>query len=59
MQLLVRPGGVVTVLESSDSRVAYARAVGDTAEQALDAAREAMARLEFQVRVAAANTVTV
>ncbi len=40
VQLLVRPGGAVTVLESSDSRVAYARAVGDTAEQALDAARE-------------------
>ncbi|WP_172651780.1 ATP-grasp domain-containing protein [Rhodococcus opacus] len=59
VQLLVRPGGAVAVLESSDSRVAYARAVGDTAEQALDAAREAMARLEFQVRVSAADTGTV
>ncbi|PBC47858.1 carboxylate--amine ligase [Rhodococcus sp. ACS1] len=59
VQLLVRPGDAVTGLESSDSRVAYARAVGNTADRALDSAREAVARLGFQVRVAAASTVTV
>lgn len=59
VQLLVRPGSTVNVLESSASRVAYARAVGDTAEQALDAAREALARLAFQVRVGAAGLVSV
>ncbi|MGW5151658.1 ATP-grasp domain-containing protein [Rhodococcus koreensis] len=59
VRLLVRPGDAVTGLESSDSRVAYARAVGDTADRALDSAREAVARLGFQVRVAAASAVTV
>ncbi|QHE68553.1 ATP-grasp domain-containing protein [Rhodococcus sp. WAY2] len=59
VQSLVRPGSRVEVLESSDSRVAYARALGDTAEQALVAAREAVGCLEFQVRVAAANVVSV
>ena len=59
VQPLVRPGDAVTGLESSDSRVAYARAVGNTADRALDSAREAVARLGFQVRVAAASTVTV
>ncbi|MEN0137256.1 MAG: ATP-grasp domain-containing protein [Rhodococcus sp. (in: high G+C Gram-positive bacteria)] len=59
VQLLVRPGAEVTGLESSDSRVAYARAVGDTADRAIDSARESVARLGFQVRVAAASTVTV
>ncbi|MDV7245236.1 MULTISPECIES: ATP-grasp domain-containing protein [Rhodococcus] len=59
VQLLVLPGSRVEVLESSDSRVAYARALGDTAVQALVAAREAVGCLEFQVRVAAANVVSV
>ncbi|TQC50917.1 ATP-grasp domain-containing protein [Rhodococcus sp. WS4] len=59
VQLLVRPGGDVTLLESSDSRVAYARAVGETPEQALDAARDALACLEFQVRVGAVGVESV
>ncbi|MFR0352432.1 ATP-grasp domain-containing protein [Streptomyces sediminimaris] len=47
----VRAGAEVGGLTSSDSRVAYARALAGTAEDALEAARGAVARLEFGLRV--------
>jgi biotin carboxylase len=59
VQLLVRPGGTIGALESSDSRVAYVRAVGETADLAVDAARKAAAHLEFQLRVRALSELTV
>ncbi|GAA1889057.1 ATP-grasp domain-containing protein [Streptantibioticus ferralitis] len=59
VELLVRPGGDCGPLESSDSRIAYARALGDTADEAVAAAREAVARLEFQVRLRAVDQETV
>ncbi|MFF9347273.1 ATP-grasp domain-containing protein [Streptomyces sp. NPDC014734] len=46
-----RAGAEVGGLTSSDSRVAYARALGGCAEEAVAAAREAVAHLEFQLRV--------
>jgi len=51
VELLVGPGSRVGNLESSDSRIAYVRAVGTTPEQAVTSARTAAARLEFQLRV--------
>jgi biotin carboxylase len=51
VKLLVRPGSVVGNLESSDSRIAYVRAVGKTPEQAVNSARKAATHLEFQLRV--------
>lgn len=48
--LLAEPGTVCEGLQSSDSRPASARAHGDTADEALDAARTALAALEFHVR---------
>jgi biotin carboxylase len=59
VQLLVRPGGTIGALESSDSRVAYVRAVGETADLAVGAARKAAAHLEFQLRVRALSEQTV
>ena len=59
VQLLVRPGGTIGALESSASRVAYVRAVGETADAAVDAARNAAAHLEFQLRVRAVSEQTV
>jgi biotin carboxylase len=59
VQLLVRPGGTIGALESSDSRVAYVRAVGETADLAVDAARKAAAHLAFQLRVRALSELTV
>ncbi|MFJ1709355.1 hypothetical protein [Kitasatospora sp. NPDC088346] len=47
VQLLVRPGTACGALESSDSRLAYARAVAPDADRAVAAARAATARLEF------------
>ena len=49
VKLLVRPGSTIGPLESSDSRVAYVRAVGETAELAVNTARKAAAHLEFQL----------
>jgi hypothetical protein len=49
VKLLVRPGSTIGPLESSDSRVAYVRAVGETAALAVSAARKAAAHLEFQL----------
>jgi hypothetical protein len=51
VKLLVRPGSVVGNLESSDSRIAYVRAVGKTPEQAVNSARKAATHLEFQLQV--------
>ncbi|WP_329617391.1 ATP-grasp domain-containing protein [Streptomyces brevispora] len=48
---MVRPGAKVGALESSVSRVAYARALATTADEAVEAARAAVTSLEFQVRV--------
>ncbi|MFJ3880232.1 ATP-grasp domain-containing protein [Streptomyces sp. NPDC090077] len=53
VQLLAPAGSAVGVLESSESRVAYARALAPTAEGALSAAREAVDRLGFELRVRA------
>jgi len=51
VKLLVRPGSTIGNLESSDSRIAYVRAVGRTPELAVNSARKAPAHLEFQLRV--------
>jgi biotin carboxylase len=59
VKLLVGPGSTVGRLESSDSRIAYVRSVGETATEALDAARKAAAHLEFQLRVCAVSQLTV
>ena len=59
VRLLVQPGSTVGNLESSDSRIAYVRAVGTTPEQAVDSARKAAAHLEFQLRVRDASEKTV
>ncbi|WP_431981508.1 ATP-grasp domain-containing protein [Streptomyces qinglanensis] len=56
---LVQPGSALAPLESSDDRVAYARAQAATAEEALDAARQAVARLGFHLRVGALVDTTV
>ncbi|MEU1122552.1 ATP-grasp domain-containing protein [Streptomyces sp. NPDC005899] len=44
------PGTVCAGLESSDGRLAYARATGATAEEALGAARAALTALAFHIR---------
>ena len=59
VELLVRPGSTIGALESSDSRVAYVRALGETADVAIAAARKAAAHLEFQLRVRAMSEQTV
>jgi biotin carboxylase len=59
VELLVRPGSTIGALESSDSRVAYVRAVGETADVAVAAARKAAAHLEFQLLVRAVSEQTV
>src|SRR5258705_3168871 len=59
VELLVPPGSTIGALESSDSRVAYVRAVGETADVAVAAARKAAAHLEFQLRVRAVSEPTV
>ncbi|MEU9031170.1 ATP-grasp domain-containing protein [Streptomyces sp. NPDC048383] len=56
---MVSPGARVGELESSLSRVAYARALGATEEEAVRAAREAVEGLEFRIRSGARNTDTV
>jgi biotin carboxylase len=47
----VGPGDRVTPLDSSDSRLGYARAHGRTADEALRAARAAVTALEFTVHL--------
>jgi biotin carboxylase len=46
-----RPGAQVDGLRTSESRVACARALADTAEEAVTAAREAVERLSFRLQV--------
>ncbi|MGW5132777.1 ATP-grasp domain-containing protein [Streptomyces sp. NPDC004135] len=46
-----RPGARIDGLRNSESRVAYARALADTADEAVTAAREAAESLEFRLRV--------
>ncbi|MEU6084097.1 ATP-grasp domain-containing protein [Streptomyces sp. NPDC047108] len=53
LEVLGTPGSSLGGLQSSDSRLAQARAHADTAEKALDLAREAIAGLEFVTRVRA------
>ncbi|HEX5568621.1 MAG TPA: ATP-grasp domain-containing protein, partial [Streptomyces sp.] len=48
---LVRHGAPLRLLESSEDRVAYARALGATADEAVEAARRAVGRLGFRMRV--------
>jgi biotin carboxylase len=59
VKLLVRPGSTIGPLESSDSRVAYVRAVAETVDLAVNAARKAAAHLDFQLRVRAVSEQTV
>ncbi|HET7666973.1 MAG TPA: ATP-grasp domain-containing protein [Mycobacterium sp.] len=59
VKLLVDPGSTIGPLQSSDSRVAYVRALGKTADLAVAAARKAAAQLEFQLRVRAVSDRTV
>ncbi|MFE9094095.1 ATP-grasp domain-containing protein [Streptomyces sp. NPDC007264] len=51
VEVTARPGKEAGGLTSSESRVAYARALGASAGEAVDAARRAVGRLEFQLRV--------
>ncbi|MFJ3966380.1 ATP-grasp domain-containing protein [Streptomyces sp. NPDC090036] len=55
VHLLTPAESTVGTLESSESRVAYARALAPTPEAALSAAQEAVNRLSFQLRVRAAG----
>ncbi|WP_149183698.1 ATP-grasp domain-containing protein [Streptomyces sp. TRM49041] len=57
--VLARPGSEVGPLKSSESRVACARAVAPTADEAVDAVRAAVGHLEFQLRVRGAGGPTV
>lgn len=50
VSVLAKPGARIGALADSDSRLAYARALGDTADAALTAARKAVSHLEFQLR---------
>ncbi|WP_433547251.1 ATP-grasp domain-containing protein [Streptomyces sp. CA-294286] len=49
--VLAREGAEVGRLETSESRVAYARALGETADEAVTAAREAVESLVFRLQV--------
>lgn len=53
VDVLGRPGTVLTGLRNSDSRLAQARAHADTPEKALTLVREAIGRLSFLTRVTA------
>lgn len=57
--MLARAGAQVGALETSESRVAFARAIGQTAAEALTAARQAVTRLEFHLRVRSREGATV
>lgn len=48
--MLADPGTAIGVLADSDSRLAYARALGETPEAALTAARNAVSHLEFHLK---------
>ncbi|MFJ4010152.1 ATP-grasp domain-containing protein [Streptomyces sp. NPDC090026] len=51
VRLLAKQGAEVGGLNSSDSRVAFARALADTPEEAAHAARAAVEHLEFTLKV--------
>ncbi|MEU1568629.1 ATP-grasp domain-containing protein [Streptomyces mirabilis] len=55
VQLLLPADATIGTLESSESRVAHARAIAPNADEALDAAQEAINRLTFHLRVRAAD----
>ncbi|OBK74564.1 ATP-grasp domain-containing protein [Mycobacterium sp. 1274761.0] len=55
VEVLVGPGSPVGALESSDSRVAYVRALGQTPEQAVAAARNGVSQLVFQFEMHATS----
>ncbi|WP_338675181.1 ATP-grasp domain-containing protein [Streptomyces sp. SCSIO 30461] len=57
--VLARQGAEVGRLETSESRVAYARALGKTADEAVTAARAAVECLEFRLKVPHWRGVTV
>jgi biotin carboxylase len=59
VEVTARAGGQAGGVTSSESRVAYARALGGSAEAAVGAARKAVACLEFQLRVRDAGGPTV
>lgn len=59
VRLLAAPGDPIGPLESSESRVAYVRATGPTADAAVTTARKAAAQLEFGVRLRAVGALTV
>jgi biotin carboxylase len=50
VSVLAQPGTRIGALTDSDSRLASARALGNTTDAALTAAREAVSHLEFQLR---------
>ncbi|MGX5211746.1 hypothetical protein ACWKT3_24200 [Streptomyces violaceus] len=56
---LARPGAEVGRLVTSKSRVALARALGESADEAVAAARAAVERLEFRLRVPGRRGATV
>ncbi|MGW4645151.1 ATP-grasp domain-containing protein [Kitasatospora sp. NPDC004289] len=56
---LAKPGATVGGLQHSESRVAYARALAPTPDEAVAAARAAVARLEFTVRARCTAATTV
>ncbi|MER5891955.1 ATP-grasp domain-containing protein [Streptomyces sp. NPDC001876] len=56
VKVLAEPGTTIGALADSDSRLASARALGDTADAALAAAQEAVSHLEFQLRARPQNT---
>ncbi|MEU2354743.1 ATP-grasp domain-containing protein [Streptomyces misionensis] len=53
VSVLAEPGTTIGTLADSESRLAYARARADTADDALKAAQQAVSRLEFQLRTRA------
>ncbi|WP_151770293.1 ATP-grasp domain-containing protein [Streptomyces abyssomicinicus] len=56
---MARPGAEVGALESSESRIAYARALAPTEDEAVRAAKAAATALEFRLRVRTPDIETV
>ncbi|MET7368728.1 ATP-grasp domain-containing protein [Streptomyces sp. NPDC005566] len=59
VSVLAQPGTTISATADSDSRLASARALGDTPDTALTAARKAISHLEFQLRARPQGTRTV
>ncbi|MFE5948169.1 ATP-grasp domain-containing protein [Streptomyces sp. NPDC056480] len=59
VQLLIDPGTRIGSLDSSTSRLAFARAIAPTGRQAVEAARQAIARLTFGIRMQARDEETI